>query len=148
MPFNGLATPSLAKLILNQNLTRSVVKKPTLLLHQNSLEKNCKNQPTSVVSKSKKNRIYVGALDPNLKSEHVKAVFEAFGKIESCKLIPNSDGPGHKGYGFIEYEKETSAAEAVKSMNEFELISHLRLGHKQIPQYMELTPALQIAPLQ
>jgi len=160
MPVNGLATLSLAKPIFNRNLARPVVKNSTWLLQQNWLGKNSKkeSQPTSAVSKSKKNRIYVGALDLNLKSEYVKAVFEAFSKIENCQLIPNSDGSGHKGYCFIEYEKVTSAAEAVKSMNEFELCGrNIRINFSfatgthsntiQIQLHMELTPKLQIVPL-
>lgn len=34
------------------------------------------------------NRIYVGSVFYELQAEQLKAVFEAFGKIKSCELIP------------------------------------------------------------
>jgi len=77
-------------------------------------------QQQSSVS-ARRTRIYVGSIYFNLTQEHVQQVFEAFGKITSCQLIPNPETGLHKGYGFIEYEEEKSAQEAIDSMNGFEL---------------------------
>uniref|UniRef100_A0A7S2TJH3 RRM domain-containing protein n=2 Tax=Lotharella oceanica TaxID=641309 RepID=A0A7S2TJH3_9EUKA len=77
----------------------------------------------------KKTRIYVGSIFFNLTSDHVQRVFEAFGKVLSCQLIPNSETGLHKGYGFIEFEDEKSATEAIENMNGFELCGRpLKVG--------------------
>jgi RNA recognition motif-containing protein len=33
-------------------------------------------------------------------------VFEAFGPVSSCELIPNPETGKHKGYGFVEFNEE------------------------------------------
>jgi len=77
----------------------------------------------------KKTRIYVGSIFFNLTSDHVQRVFEAFGKVRSCQLIPNPDTGLHKGYGFIDFEEEKSAVEAIENMNGFELCGRpLKVG--------------------
>lgn len=49
-------------------------------------------------------------------------MFEAFGQIRTCQLVPEPTKPGkHKGYGYIEYEAGQSAEDAVSSMNLFDL---------------------------
>jgi poly(U)-binding-splicing factor PUF60 len=61
-------------------------------------------------------------------------VFEAFGKILSCKLAPGPAPGKHRGYGFIEYESPQSAAEAIASMNLFDLGGqYLRVGKAITP---------------
>ena len=39
----------------------------------------------------------------DLAKEDIKSVFEAFGNVKSCELVPSVDGK-HRGYGFLEYE--------------------------------------------
>jgi len=70
-----------------------------------------------------KTRIYIGSIFYNLKTDHVREVFESFGKITSCELIPNPENGLHKGYGFIEFERQEDAQEAIDNMNGFELCS-------------------------
>ncbi|KAA6390208.1 MAG: putative poly-U-binding factor 60kDa [Streblomastix strix] len=67
-------------------------------------------------------RIYVGAINWNLKEDDIKGLFEPFGKIRNCQMIPNPETGKHKGYGFIDFEKKESADEAIKAMNGFELM--------------------------
>eukprot|EP00455_Lapot_gusevi_P055724 TRINITY_DN9100_c0_g1_i5.p1 TRINITY_DN9100_c0_g1~~TRINITY_DN9100_c0_g1_i5.p1 ORF type:complete len:413 (-),score=101.36 TRINITY_DN9100_c0_g1_i5:29-1267(-) len=79
--------------------------------------------------KENKKRIYVGSIFWELTPEHVKSVFEAFGTIVSCTLMPNPDTGKHKGFGFIEYADEKSAEDAIANMNGFELCGRqLRVG--------------------
>ncbi|CAH8479810.1 unnamed protein product, partial [Heterobilharzia americana] len=68
------------------------------------------------------NRIYVAGIHLDLTEDDVSLVFEAFGKIVFCKLQPDTTRPmRHRGFGYIEYESTQSAADAVGSMNQFNL---------------------------
>uniref|UniRef100_A0A183B3I2 Poly(U)-binding-splicing factor PUF60 n=1 Tax=Echinostoma caproni TaxID=27848 RepID=A0A183B3I2_9TREM len=70
-------------------------------------------------------KIYIAGVHADLTEEDLKLVFEAFGKITSCKLPPDP----HRGFGYIEYESEQSANDAVASMNMFDLGGQfLRVG--------------------
>lgn len=61
-------------------------------------------------------------------------MFEAFGKIKTCKLSPGNVLGKHKGYGFIEYETNQSAQEAISSMNLLDLGGqYLRVGRAITP---------------
>lgn len=80
------------------------------------------------------NRVYVASIHPDLAEEDIKTVFEAFGPIKSCKLAIGATNGKHKGYGFIEYEKEQAAVDAITSMNLFEIGGHfLRVGRAITP---------------
>ncbi|GFG31899.1 hypothetical protein Cfor_02518 [Coptotermes formosanus] len=80
------------------------------------------------------NRIYVASIHPDLTEEDIKSVFEAFGPIKYCKLAPGSTPSRHKGYGFIEYETQQAALEAIASMNLFDLGGqYLRVGRAITP---------------
>ncbi|XP_046994556.1 poly(U)-binding-splicing factor half pint isoform X2 [Schistocerca americana] len=80
------------------------------------------------------NRIYVASIHPDLTEEDIKSVFEAFGPIKYCKLAPGSTPNRHKGYGFIEYETQQAAQEAIASMNLFDLGGqYLRVGRAITP---------------
>lgn len=64
----------------------------------------------------------------------IHSVFEAFGKIRSCKLAPGAAPGKHRGYGFIEYENAQSALESIASMNLFDLGGqYLRVGKAITP---------------
>lgn len=67
------------------------------------------------------NRIYVGSIHWDLTSDDIKTVFEAFGTVKSCVLMPNPETGKHKGYGFVEYEESKSAEEAIQQMNGWDL---------------------------
>ncbi|GAQ84002.1 putative RNA recognition motif containing protein [Klebsormidium nitens] len=66
-------------------------------------------------------RIYVGSIYYEISEEDIKAVFQAFGQVKSCNLIPNPETGKHKGYGFIEFEQPEAAKAAIDSMNGFDL---------------------------
>ena len=71
---------------------------------------------------SAKTRIYVGSLVWQLTEEQVRQIFEPFGSIRSCQLILNPETGKHRGYGFIEFAEEKSAADAIKEMDGFDLV--------------------------
>ena len=69
------------------------------------------------------NRIFIASIHAELTEADVRSVFEAFGKIDHCQLAPApAGGPTkHRGFGFIEYESEQAALDAISSMNLFDL---------------------------
>ncbi|XP_077999019.1 poly(U)-binding-splicing factor PUF60-like isoform X2 [Glandiceps talaboti] len=80
------------------------------------------------------NRIFVSSVHQDLSEEDIKSVFEAFGKIKICTLVPDTVPTKHKGYGFIEYETNQSAQDAIASMNLFDLGGqYLRVGRAITP---------------
>ena len=64
------------------------------------------------------------------------SVFEAFGKIKESSLAPDNITGKHKGFGFIEYETQQSANDAIASMNLFDLGGqYLRVGRVCISEH-------------
>jgi poly(U)-binding-splicing factor PUF60 len=112
------------------------------------------------------NRVFVSSIHPDLSELDVESVFEAFGKIKYCRLSTNTinnngstfsmakgvPGSKHKGYGFIEYENQQAASDAIASMNMFDLGGqYLRVGRAITPPNHHLdasilSPALSIQP--
>lgn len=79
-------------------------------------------------------RIYVASVHADLAEDDIKSVFEAFGKVRSCTLAPDTMPGKHKGYGFLEYENQQSATDAIASMNLFDLGGqYLRVGRAITP---------------
>lgn len=63
----------------------------------------------------------MGSIVYELGESDIMAIFQAFGKILSCQLIPNPETGKHKGYGFVEFETEDAAKGAIQCMNGFSL---------------------------
>ena len=60
---------------------------------------------------------------------HLCSVFEAFGHIVSIDLAPDNVPGKHRGWGYVEYDNPKSAADAIASMNLFDLGGQfLRVG--------------------
>lgn len=72
----------------------------------------------------------MGAVAFETRNEMLQRVFESFGAIKSCHLLPDKTVPGkHRGYGFIEFEEERSALSAIERMDGFILLGRrLRVG--------------------
>ncbi|XP_054169036.1 poly(U)-binding-splicing factor half pint-like [Oppia nitens] len=80
------------------------------------------------------NRIYIASIHQDLSETDIQSVFEAFGKIKSCKLAQSSYPGKHKGHAFIEYETDQAAIDAITSMNLFDLGGqYLRVGRAITP---------------
>ena len=69
------------------------------------------------------NRIFIASIHSELTEADVRSVFEAFGKINLCQLAaaPAGGPTKHRGFGFIEYETQQAAIDAISSMNLFDL---------------------------
>ena len=119
--------------------------------------------PGTIVGSAAKTRIYVGSLMWQLTEEQVRAIFEPFGAIRSCQLIINPETGKHRGYGFIEFADEKSAADAIKEMDGFDLVgrklkvryasalvapqaAHQAHQHNQHNMQQQLSAAAQLPP--
>ncbi|RWS30398.1 poly(U)-binding-splicing factor half pint-like isoform X1 [Leptotrombidium deliense] len=86
------------------------------------------------IEAKKYNRIYIASIHQDLSEHDIQSVFEAFGKIKSCKLAPSQYAGRHKGYGFIDYDCDQAAVDAISSMNLFDLGGqYLRVGRAITP---------------
>jgi len=60
--------------------------------------------------------LYVKNLDDDVEDEKLRAEFEAFGTITSCKVMRDEKGAS-KGFGFVCYSSPDEATKAVSEMN-------------------------------
>lgn len=65
--------------------------------------------------------IYVGNLSFDVAEEDVQAAFEAFGKVESVKVIKDKYSGASRGFGFVEMASKDEAKAAITALNGKEL---------------------------
>ncbi|MEE9609618.1 MAG: RNA-binding protein [Desulfatiglandales bacterium] len=65
--------------------------------------------------------IYVGSLSYDVTEEDLKQAFEAFGEVESVKIIKDMDSGRSKGFGFVEMPRQAEAQSAINDLNGKEL---------------------------
>ncbi|WP_462269779.1 RNA recognition motif domain-containing protein [Desulfobacter sp.] len=62
-------------------------------------------------------KIYVGNLTELMTEATLKQAFEAFGEVESAKIIKNRFNERSKGFGFVEMPSNSEADKAIKALN-------------------------------
>lgn len=62
-------------------------------------------------------RLYVGNLSYNTNDQALRQAFEEFGAVKDVKVIIDRDSGRSKGFGFVEFETEADAANAITQMN-------------------------------
>jgi RNA recognition motif-containing protein len=65
--------------------------------------------------------IYIGNLSYEVTEEDLKQAFEAFGQVESAKLIKDMYTGRSKGFGFVEMPDNADAQSAIDGLNDTEL---------------------------
>ena len=65
--------------------------------------------------------IYVGNLSYEVTEEDLKQAFEAFGEVESAKIIKDKYTDRSKGFGFVEMSDNAGAQSALDDLNDTEL---------------------------
>ncbi len=65
--------------------------------------------------------IYVGSLSDSVTEEELKQAFEAFGGVESVKIIKDMYSGRSKGFGFVEMSGKAAAQSAIDGLNGKEL---------------------------
>ena len=62
-------------------------------------------------------KIYVGNLTEYMTEKALKEAFEAFGEVESVKIIKNRFNERSNGFGFVEMPSNSEADKAIKALN-------------------------------
>jgi RNA recognition motif-containing protein len=65
--------------------------------------------------------IYVGNLSYEVTEEDLKEAFEAFGAVETVKVIKDNYTGRSKGFGFVEMPAKDEAESAINELNDKEL---------------------------
>ena len=65
--------------------------------------------------------IYIGNLSYEVSEEDLKQAFEAFGEVESAKIIKDKYTNRSKGFGFVEMPDNAAAQSAIDGLNDTEL---------------------------
>ena len=66
--------------------------------------------------------IYVGNLSYEMTDEQLRKEFEAFGKVNSARLIVNRMTGKSKGFGFVQMPDRDEAARAIAGLNDKDIL--------------------------
>lgn len=64
-----------------------------------------------------KTKLYVGNLEYSLTSKELIELFSQYGHVLEAMVIPSKSPGKSKGYGFISFEEEGQATEAINNLN-------------------------------
>ena len=62
-------------------------------------------------------KLYVGNLPFSIRNDKLKEIFAKFGNITEATVITDKYSGRSKGFGFVEFEKDEDAQNAIKEMN-------------------------------
>ena len=62
--------------------------------------------------------MYVGNLPYSITDEELRSTFEAYGTVDSAKVIFDRDSGRSKGFGFVEMPDNAEADAAIKALND------------------------------
>ncbi|MBN2362092.1 MAG: RNA-binding protein [Deltaproteobacteria bacterium] len=62
-------------------------------------------------------KLYVGNLSWNTTNEGLRQAFERFGAISDATVITDRETGRSRGFGFVTFEQEAAASEAMNKMN-------------------------------
>jgi len=66
--------------------------------------------------------IYVGNLSYDMTEDQLRKEFEAYGKVNSARLIENRFNGKSKGYGFVQMPDRGEAEKAIAALNDKEIM--------------------------
>ncbi|MCR5414905.1 MAG: RNA-binding protein [Kiritimatiellae bacterium] len=66
--------------------------------------------------------IYVGNLSYDLTEEQLRKEFEAYGTVNSARIITNRFNNKSKGFGFVQMPNRPEAEAAVKALNDKDIL--------------------------
>ncbi len=61
--------------------------------------------------------IYVGNLSPEVTNDDLAQAFEAFGRVESGRVICEKFSSVSRGFGFVEMQANAEARSAIEALN-------------------------------
>lgn len=62
--------------------------------------------------------IFIGKLNYQTDSSTLRAAFEEFGEVSSCKVITDKFSGRSRGFGFVEMENSEEAQTAMEELND------------------------------
>jgi cold-inducible RNA-binding protein len=62
-------------------------------------------------------KLFVGSLPWAVDDQALEDLFKDFGTVTSAKVIIDRDSNRSKGFGFVEFDDDNAAQEAVKALN-------------------------------
>jgi RNA recognition motif-containing protein len=65
--------------------------------------------------------IYIGNLNYRVREDDLRQVMEAYGAVDSVKIIKDRETGKSKGFGFVEMADDEAAKKAIEELNEKEL---------------------------
>lgn len=65
--------------------------------------------------------IYIGNLNYRVREDDLRQVMEAYGAVDSVKIIKYRETGKSKGFGFVEMADDEAAKKAIEELNEKEL---------------------------
>jgi len=71
--------------------------------------------------KESRMNIYVGNLSYEVNEDDLRQAFEAFGRVESAKIIMDTASGRSKGFGFVEMPDNSEAQAAISGLKDKEL---------------------------
>ena len=66
-------------------------------------------------------KLYVGNLSFNTTEDGLRTIFQAYGTVESAKIITDRDSGSSKGFGFVEMGSDDEALAAIAGSNGIDL---------------------------
>ena len=78
--------------------------------------------------------IFVAKLNFRTQSEDLREAFEAYGEVESAKVIVDHATGKSKGFGFVEMVNDDEAEAAIEALNESELDGNTIVVKKAEPR--------------
>jgi RNA recognition motif-containing protein len=78
--------------------------------------------------------IYVGNLSHDVSDDELKEAFEAFGNVESAKVIRDRFTGESRGFGFVEMESKAEAQEAMTNMDGKEIKGRFLIVNEARPK--------------
>ena len=66
--------------------------------------------------------IFVGNLNYKLTNESLEQLFTPFGEVKSARIIIDKMSGRSKGFGFVEMPNDESAAKAIASLHESDVL--------------------------
>lgn len=67
------------------------------------------------------NALYIGGLEESVNEETLHAAFIPFGEIKSIQIPRDYQENTHRGFGFVEFDLDEDAADAIENMDGAEL---------------------------
>jgi len=78
--------------------------------------------------------IYIGNLSYDASEDDVRSAFEAFGQVESVKIIKDRYTGRSKGFGFVEMADDEAAQAAITELNDKEFMGRNLKVNKARPR--------------